>query len=312
MKLHLLPGTDLHLSTFCCGLGDLFALPQKESDALLDTYVELGGNFFDTAHMYSHWLPGGNGLSEISIGDYVRRRGLKNAVIATKGCASSLWRYRTTADSFSPGRLSADIDDSLARLEVDAITLYYFHGDDPKRSPVELIDMLHAEIQRGRIRSIAASNWPVERLAEANAYARAKNLPEFVLSSPRWSLAAHAKRPGLNVPAQRDWHRRTGFPVAPYCPTAWGFFDGVPFKGEDPYASPENLQRRERVRTFARQHGVSGTVVALAWMLRQPFPVFPILGTKNPARLRETMAAETLSLTPDEIIWLETGEATPQ
>ena len=89
MKLHPLAGTDLQLSTFSCGLGDLFALPQAQSDALLDAYVELGGNFFDTAHMYSHWLPGGNGLSEISIGDYLRRRGIKDAVVATKGCAGA-------------------------------------------------------------------------------------------------------------------------------------------------------------------------------------------------------------------------------
>ena len=310
MKLHSLPGTDFSLSTFSCGLGDLFSLPQKESDALLDVYVELGGNFFDTAHMYSHWLPGGNGMSEIAIGDYVRRRGLKNVVIATKGGGPSGWRYRKTDDRLSPGRIAADIDDSLARLEADSITLYYLHRDDPRHSTVELIDTLHGEIRRGRIRYIAASNWPVARIAAANAYARSKNLPEFVLSQPRWSLAAHKTSPGLNPADQVAWHRETGFPVAPYSPNAMGFFDGAPARGDDPYDLPENHLRRERAQTLANKYHVTAGEIALAWMLQQPFPVFPILGTKNPARLRQTVRAEDIPLTPAEVAWLESGERT--
>jgi aryl-alcohol dehydrogenase-like predicted oxidoreductase len=309
MKLHSLPGTDLQLSTFCCGLGDLFSLPPGQSDALLDAYVEAGGNYFDTAHMYSHWLPGGNGLSEISIGDYIRRRGLTNAVVATKGGAGASWRYRKTDDPLSPGRISADIDDSLARLEVDVISLYYFHGDDPSRSPEELIDILHAEIKRGRLRYIAVSNWPSQRIASANAYARSKNLPSFVISSPRWSLAAHANEPGLNDATEAAWYRTTKFPVAPYCPTAWGFFASVPYnKGEDPYDSTENHQRRVRAQALAKKYGVAPNEIALAWMLHQPFPVFPILGTKNPARLKEAVASEEIRLTPEEVRWLESGD----
>ena len=311
MKRHLLPGTDLRLSTFSCGLGDLFALPQEKSDALLDAYVELGGNFFDTAHMYSHWLPGGNGISEIGIGDYVRRRGLKNAVIATKGGGPSGWHYRKTAEHLSPGRIAADIDDSLARLEVDTIALYYLHRDDPKRPPAELIETLNAEIRLGRIRHIAASNWPVQRIAEANEYARTRGLQPFVLSQPRWSLAAHKSSPGLNPDDQLAWHRATGFPVAPYSATAWGFFDGAPPRDDDPYDSPENLQRRQRVQKLAQQYGVTPTEIALAWLLHQPFPVFPILGTRNPARLRESVRAEDIRLAPAEVKWLESGEGTP-
>ncbi|HEY0256914.1 MAG TPA: aldo/keto reductase [Candidatus Methylacidiphilales bacterium] len=309
MKLHLLAGTDLQLSTFCCGLGDLFSLPPVESDALLDAYIEAGGNFFDTAHMYSHWLPGGNGLSEISIGDYVRRRGLKNILIATKGGGGSLWRYRKTDQPLSPGRLGADIDDSLARLECDTITLYYLHRDDPRLSPAEIIETLNAEIKRNRIRYIAASNWPVQRIAEANEYARSKNLQPFVLSQPRWSLAAHKIQAGLNAEDQIAWHRASGFPAAPYCPTAQGFFAGVIPKADDPYGTPENHQRRSRVAELAKKYQMGANEIAVAWMLNQPFPVFPILGTKNAKRLKETIAAEGLRLTPEEVKWLDVGDA---
>ncbi len=307
MKLHPLPGTDLHLSTFCCGLGDLFALPQDESDNLLDAYIAAGGNFFDTAHMYSHWLPGGNGLSEISIGDYVRRRGLKDITIATKGGAKSSWRYRKVDHYLSPGRIAADIDDSLARLECDTISLYYLHGDDDRVPVAEIMDMLHAEIKLGRIRYLAASNWPVQRLAAANEYARAKNLQPFVLSSPRWSLAAHKIRPGLNAPEEAAWHRQTLLPVAPYCPTAKGLFAAESFPAEGDYNTPENHQRWNRVRELAHKHHVTPNQIALAWLLNHPFPVFPILGTKNTDRLKEALDTQQIQLTQPELAWLDHG-----
>jgi len=305
MNLHSLPGTDLHVSTFCCGLGDLFALPSRESDALLDAYVEAGGNFFDTAHMYCHWLPGGNGLSEISIGDYVRRRGLKDMVIATKGGAKSLWRYRKVDYHLSPGRIAADIDDSLARLECDTISLYYMHTDDERVPVGEIIDMLNAEIQAGRIRHLAASNWSTQRLTAANEYAKARNLKPFVLSSPRWSLAAHKTRLGLNAPEETAWHRKTLLPVAPYCPTAKGFFASATFPSEGDYTTPENEQRWTRARELAEKKQVSPNQIALAWLLNHPFPVFPILGTKNIDRLKEALTAESIKLDPAELAWLE-------
>ena len=311
MNHHSIPGTDLQLSTFCCGLGDLFTLGETDvSDKLLDTYVEAGGNFFDTAHMYCHWLPGGNGLSEISIGDYVRRRGLKNVTIATKGGCGSNWRYRKVVDDLlTPGRLLADIDDSLARLETDTISLYYMHRDDP-RVPVSVImDTLHAEIGRGRLRYIAASNWRAERLAEANAYARSKNLPQFVISEMNWSLAAHKTRFGLNSPGQVEWYRETQFPVTPYSPTAQGYFTGTATASENAFGSPENHARRERVTELAAKYKVTPTQMALAWLLNHPFPVFPIIGTSNPERLKDALGAEGIPLTEQELAWLEHGGA---
>jgi aryl-alcohol dehydrogenase-like predicted oxidoreductase len=307
MKRHTLPGTDLSVSTFSCGLGDLFANSPKESDALLDAYVEAGGNFFDTAHMYSCWLPGGNGLSEISIGDYVRRRGLKDAVIATKGGGPASWRYRKVDYYLSPARVGADIDDSLARLECETLSLYYLHRDDERVPVGEVMDMLHAEIEAGRIRHIAASNWSTARLAAANDYARAKGIPTFALSQPRWSLAAHKNSPGLNAPGEIAWHRQTGLPVAPYSPTARGLFASAEFFTEGDYALPENEQRWNRARELATKRGISPSQIALAYLLCHPFPVFPILGTKNNDRLKEALQAEGIPLSETEMAWLDQG-----
>lgn len=168
--------------------------------------------------------------------------------------------------------------------------------------------MLNAEVKRGRIRHLAASNWSVSRLAEANAYARSHQLQPFVLSQPRWSLAsvAHEADP-LVIDMDESavaWHRQSQFPAAPYTPTAQGFFAGRTGKA---YDTPENRQRRDRATELAQKHGVAPSQIALAWLTHQPFPVFPILGTTNVERLREALASDALRLTEEEIAWLTQG-----
>ncbi len=308
LRQHQLAQTDLQLSTFCCGLGGLFALPASESDALLDAFVEAGGNFFDSAHVYSFWLPGGNGLSEIRIGDYLRRRGLEGKVtVATKGGHPSAPGYRTVEKYLSPARIGADIDDSLGRLQSDCIALYYLHRDDEGVPVGEIMDALGAEIERGRIRYLGASNWSVERIAEANDYARENRLAPFVIAQPRWSLASaqNGAHDLVEADAQLDWYREHDFPMAVYSPTAHGFFDG----NDTPvYQSPQNEARRERARQLAQKRGVTPGQIALAWLIRHPFPVFPIVGTTNVARLRAALQADEIKLTPDELKWLADGQ----
>jgi len=319
LRTHPLPGTDLRLSTFCCGLGDLFSAPRQSHEKVLEAFIDAGGNFFDTAHCYSFWLPGGNGLSEISIGEYVRKRGLKDIVIATKGGHPSAWHYRTIYNNeyLSPGRISADLDASLARLDCDAVSLYYLHRDDPRVPVGEIIDLLNMEIDRGRIRYPGVSNWSVQRISEANEYARAHNRRPLVISSPPWSLAERKAQPQAEISEYREpadsliaWHREHRFPVAPYTPTAHGFFAGPSDYPEKDYGTAENHQRRERVHALAKKRGASAAQIALAWLISHPFPVFPILGTKNPGRMTEALGADSLLLTEAELAWLACGEGT--
>ena len=308
LRLHSLPGTDLRLSSFCYGLGDLFSLPEDRSDRLLDAFVEAGGNFFDTAHCYSFWLPGGNGQSEIGIGNYIRRRGLQEVVVATKGGHPSASRYRTVDQPLSAARIGADIDDSLGRLGLDTLPLYYLHRDDPRLPVSEILETLNAEIRRGRLRYLGASNWSGERLAQAAEYAAAHRLEPFVISQPRWSLAAARSGTGFGPTEAPGWQHRNRLPVAPDSPTAQGYFARpVPPAGGD-YGTGENRQRWHRVAEMAGKIGAAPNQVALAWLLNQPFPVFPILGTKSLGHLQEALGADTIALTARELAWLDQGE----
>ena len=305
--------TDLRVSTLCYGTMQFGRdMEQDACDRLMDMYREAGGNFFDTAHCYCSWLPSGPGVSERVLGDYVKRRGCRDdVVLATKGAHPSMPNYRTVEKYMSAGRIGADIDDSLARLQVDTIDLYWLHRDDPRVGVGEIVDILNEEVARGRIRSFGGSNWTAARLDEANAYAGKHGKLGFAASQPKWNLAcededpAGAKRlePGVLLSLSLDdveRHKRSQLPVAPYGPTANGFFatDG---RRPEKYNTPRGRARLEAVKAVAGQLGATANQVAIAWLLHQPFPVFPILGTGNQEHLADALGAVDLSLSPEQM-----------
>jgi aryl-alcohol dehydrogenase-like predicted oxidoreductase len=309
MKRYTIEGTDLEVSTFCYGtmqFGHPMALDDR--DSLFKAFLDAGGNFFDTAHCYCSWLPCNDGAAERILGDTIKRFGNRDeVVIATKGAHPGMDNYRRVQDYMSEGRIAADIDDSLSRLQVDAIDLYWLHRDDPRKSVGEILDILNAEVRRGRIRYFGGSNWTSERLAEAEAYAAKHGVMGFVGSQPRWNLACGAEEPegaarlepGVLLALSRKdhaWHAASKLPVMPYAPTANGFFA---VNGERPerYRTSLGLRRLERVCALAAEMGVTPNQVALAWLLQQPFPVFPILGTGNMAHLLDALGAEAVYLT---------------
>jgi len=313
MQRHALAGTELELATFCYGtmqFGRL--LDTADSDRLMDAYRGAGGNFFDTAHCYCSWLPAGDGTSERVLGDYIKRRKCRDeVVIATKGAHPSMDNYRKVEQYMSAGRIGADIDDSLARLGVDTIDLYWLHRDDPRVPVAEILAILNAEVARGRIRSFGGSNWTAERLDEANAYAAEHGMAGFVGSQPRWNLAcedaepAGDKRlePGVLLAlsaADARRHSESQLAVMPYGPTANGFFATG---GEKPerYRTERGTARLARAQEIAADLGATANQVALAWLLHQPFPVFPILGTGKLEHLQDALGADQLTLSPDQM-----------
>lgn len=314
-----LPGIPLQPCPICFGTAQFSPrLSPDRSFALLDSYVEQGGNFLDTAPVYSAWVDEGWGSSERTIGDWLQARGARKSIIlATKG-GHPPWGSQLDTGLLSPADLDRDVNESLARLRVDRIDLYWLHRDEPARPVGEIIETLAGLVRDGRIRTYGASNWTTARIEEANSYARAHQLPPFVASQPWFSLAAVARGAQSDSPTREDddplraWHLRSRLPLLPYSSQANGYFgaDNVAwahagFEGAPPRAerfdSPANRRRLQRAVALARHKGVTANQVALAYLLSQPFPVFPIIGTGNLDHLREAMSARDLRLTPDEI-----------
>lgn len=316
-----IPNSDLAVSPLCYGVMKFGTVAQGDDMfKLYEQYCESGGNFFDTAHSYACWRPNGGGASERGLGDCLRKFGNReDVVIVTKGGHHGHETLYPRPDNcLAPEVLASDISDSLERLGIDTIDLYVLHRDHPANAPGDVIETLNAEIQKGRIRYIGASNWPIERIAEANAYAASRGLQGFVISSPQWNLAIPNQLPYFwtGEPDTKavmmseedvEWHRRNGFATMPWTPTAYGYFAGADGRNPSNFDNPVSRARRERAERLAKELGASTNQVALAYLIAHEFPVFPILGTMNPEHLADALGAASLSLTAEQREWLKTG-----
>jgi aryl-alcohol dehydrogenase-like predicted oxidoreductase len=172
--------------------------------------------------------------------------------------------------------------------------------------------MLNAEVDRGRIRYFGGSNWTAERLAEANEYAAAQGMRGFVGSQPRWNLACEPEdpqgekrlEPGVLLALSEGdaaWHESSQLPVMPYAPTANGYFATDGEKRSKTYDTDRGRKRLEVAKAVAQETGATTNQVAIAWLLHQPFPVFPILGTGRLDHLEDAIGATDVSLTDEQM-----------
>ena len=330
MTLRPLGSTDLRVSPLVLGTG-LFgsATSEDESFAILDAYTESGGNFLDTANVYAEWVEDGKGKSETTLGKWLKARNARDSVVlATKGAHADI---ETEASRMTEEFLDGDIALSLERLQVDSVDLYWLHRDDPAVPVCDILGWLAKLLRQGLVRHIACSNWTWRRIEEVREYAERNGLTGFSASQIGWSLAeADPDGPGpagmlfMNRET-RAWHERTGFPLLAYSSQASGFFSGKYRRGMDPedrkpgirpwvlqrYGTPANYDRMDRAREIGARHGASANQVALAWLLHQPFPVFPMIGPGTKGQLAESLGALSLKLDEQEIGLLRDGSVHP-
>ncbi len=314
-----IPKTELKVSQIALGTGNLGAsIPLPESLALLDAYVEAGGTFIDTAHVYSNWIPGTQSASEKTLGQWMKDRDNRDKlVIATKGAHPEL-------DTMHVSRLSRadivqDIIESLDYLQTEVIDLYWLHRDDPAIPVSEIVDILNEQVEAGTIRYFGASNWATARIEQALDYASERNLETFVANQAWWSLAElndaqRADRTVIPMDAEGlEFHQRTGMALIPFSSQAHGFFsnldrhglEGVSADKRRLFENPTNLRRFARVRELARRYNTDVDAVVLAYLLAQPFTVIPVIGPKRVSQLRSSLKALDVPLTPDDLIYLE-------
>ena len=289
-----------------------------ELDRLYDAFREAGGNFFDSAHVYAFWLPNGYGSSDRALGEIVLRRGdRRNVILATKGGHPSAKNgYERPDDYLSPRQIASDVADSLGWLGVDRIDLYYLHRDDPRVPVGEIIETLDEHVRSGRLGAIGVSNWTHDRLAAANEYAVKNGRVRFSASQDKFSLAVAQSSKDKTVPdftpADFNYHCDSQLPLCAYSPTANGYFatDGV--KGARGYTHPVTTARLRLAREIAAELGATPNQIALAYIMHQPFPVIPILGTCNSEHLADALGAARVTLTPQQIERLRAADGTAE
>jgi aryl-alcohol dehydrogenase-like predicted oxidoreductase len=317
-----LANTDLTVSQLCYGTAPLGTeADQDRANLLLDTFIELGGNFIDTARMYGDWVPDSPpGPSERAIGAWLKQRGRGDLVIATKGGGIDMrvgdWRSRVT-----PEDLNKDLNESLAHLGIDTIDLYWLHADDLSVPVGPIMDALFEHQAANRIRYMGASNWTPERIVEANKYAQSRGKQGFVAAQPFWGLALPNEEKSnpqgyvVHYEGRFEQLHAAGLTMIPYNGQSSGYFtkrseggmEAVPERLRERYDNSANTARLAAVEAIATKHGVSINEVVLAYLVSQPHQTIPIFGSKSPEQMRESIRAASLKLTAEELAQLRTS-----
>jgi predicted dehydrogenase/diketogulonate reductase-like aldo/keto reductase len=270
--------------------------------AVFDAFFEAGGNFFDTAFIYM------GGRSEVIFGHWLKNRGVRGQIVLLdKGAHTP---FCTPAD------LSKQLLISLDRLQTDYTDLYAMHRDNPDVPVGEFIDVLNEHVRAGRIKRFGGSNWTVERFEAANDYAAKNGLQGMSFLSNNFTLARMIEPPwggcmSASTPEFRAWLTEKNLPLMPWSSQARGFFldDTSPDFKADPervrcWFSDDNFERLHRARELAKKYNVMAINIALAYVLRQPFPTFPLIGPRTLSELRTSLPALAVALTDEEVKWL--------
>src|SRR5205085_10065959 len=261
-------------------------------------------NAVDTAYHYGETI-------ESATGQGRQLRGNRDQiVIVGKGAHHGPRGPRVNRDA-----IAADLAASLARLQTDYIDLYLLHRDDPAVPVGEIVEWLNEHYRAGHIRAFGGSNWTTGRLQAAIDYAREHRLVPFVAGSPNFSLAVWNEPPWkdcLSAAVEgKEWYSERQFPLLAWSSQAQGFFTGryAPEDRSNPnmvrtWYNEANFERLERAWELGRRKGVSANATALAYVLCQPFPIFPLIGPHSLEEIRTSCEALRVSLTPEELRWL--------
>ncbi|MFI4888541.1 MAG: aldo/keto reductase [Burkholderiales bacterium] len=302
MKRNKLGRTGFEVAPLAFG-GNVFGWTADEATSfrLLDAFVGAGGNLIDTANSYSRWVPGHQGgESEVIIGRWIaNRRHHDDVVIATKvGSDMGLGEKCLRRDYIVQA-----VEESLRRLQVDAIDLYQSHWDDVKTPFDETLDAYARLIRQGKVKAIGASNLTTARLAQALEVSAREGLPRYATLQPPYNLYDRATFEG----DLRDLCLREDIGVITYSSLAAGFLTGK-YRAEADYAkSPrgagmKNFLNKRGLRILDALDDVSARLrttpaaVSLAWLMGRPGVTAAIASATSLMQFEELIAATRLSL----------------
>jgi aryl-alcohol dehydrogenase-like predicted oxidoreductase len=296
--------SGLKVSRVCLGTMTFGREADEETSfGIMDRYLELGGNFVDTADGYS------NGGAEEVVGRWMKQRGTRERVVlATKG-------YATLGSGPNDGGLSRihlqrALEESLKRLQTDVIDLYQIHRWDPNCPIEETLEALTDMVRQGKVRYIGASNLTAWQLGKCLHIADRHLWSKFICYQPCYNALSRGIETEMLPLCNEE-----GIGVIVYNPLAGGMLTGKyrrgkPLPGDarlaenqayyDRYFTEEAVDIVERFLEAAHERGVTPARLALAWVLGEPRVTCPIVGARNLEQFNDTLGGLQIGLTPAE------------
>ncbi len=295
-------------------------MDKKTAFAMLDAYLEAGGNVLDTAHIYGRVDDRELQVSEHTIGEWMKDRGCRSRVqLCTKGGHPNPATMEVSR--LSRAEIEADMDDSLRALGTDHVELYYLHRDDERLPAGEIVETLSDLVKAGKTRAYGLSNWSAQRVKEADRYAFAHGLPRVAASQIQFSLARPNKEdidPTLVLMDKQEgaYYSQSAVPVFAFASQAKGYFaklsaggpENLSQKAAQRYDNTTSRARFSRAAEIAWRMGKPVSQVALACLLQiGAFQTLPIIGCKNEQQLSDSLAADTIELEFEVLAYIWNG-----
>jgi aryl-alcohol dehydrogenase-like predicted oxidoreductase len=284
---------------------------EATSFAVLDAFVANGGNSLDTADVYSAWVSGHKGgESETVIGKWLKRSGKRNSVVIGTKVGMLAPHTGLKRDSIIAG-----CEDSLRRLGVETIDLYWLHKDDGKTQPDEYLGALDELVESGKVRAVGASNFAAPRFAEALAESARSGKIRFAAQQPEYNLMRRDIEKDLMPLCAREH-----VSILPYFGLASGFLTGKyrtaadkskspRGAGMDKYLDAKGLKVLAALDAVAARQDATCAQVALAWVVAKPAIAAPIASATSVAQVTELMGALRLNLSAADVAQLDAASA---
>jgi aryl-alcohol dehydrogenase-like predicted oxidoreductase len=325
VRYRKLGNTGLLVSPIALGTMQFgWSADEAASHKILSAYVDAGGSLIDTADVYSVWAPNNvGGVSEEIIGRWLKRTGNRDRVLVATKVRGAMGQDFSEGDDHPLQReglsrrwILRACEDSLRRLQVDYIDLYQAHWIDSRTPIEETLSSFSDLVRKGYVRYIGCSNFSAWRLMQALWASDKHGFESFVSIQPEYSLVS---------PVRANFERelapvclRYGIGVLPYSPLAGGFLTGkyrrnqvlpesVRAENNKQRMNEQNFDIVEKLTELAQRHNSTATRVALAWLLAQPFVTAPIIGANSVEQLADSMGAQDLELTEQEVNEISTA-----
>ncbi len=317
MAYRRLGRTGLKVSPLCLGSMQFgWTADEEMSFAVMDAFAEAGGNFIDTADIYSRWVAGNDGgVSEKVIGRWMQARGNRSQmIVATK--VRGPMGPGPNDQGLSRKRIVEACDASLRRLQIDTIDLYQTHSFDADTPIDETLEALDRLVQQGKVRYIGCSNYPAWRLMEALWTSDKYGLTRYDSIQPHYNLVHRAEFERELT----DVCQAYAIGIIPYSPLAGGFLTGKYSRVSDTDSvRAEGVRNRyfndfgwkvlDTALAVADELGTTPLAVSLAWLLAQPAMTAPIIGANTVEQLQGSLAALDVRLSAEQMEMLNEASA---